>query len=448
MGSSARGERLGLATVARGLVTLVVVGVIVYAFATPANAYIQLFKPVVGSAPADPCAQEGIGRNGGLVVHTQPDPGKPSVARSVALLCGPRRSIPLSTLLADDQIWQYAMGKEGHTDTHMLQGGQESMPWNAAVTTKHHPFIKGPGGHASGFDPDQIDSQAIQKQMLDLLLEVLPDITAAAVECVLGALETDGEACLELLVTLGAVALIEAGIAAEGLFQVIAQFLERGRDMEQSDWFYWSEGPGFWNGFGDVGGNYINPSITLSDPFASHDSRIGVVFSNVALDQGPDFGLPAGRGRTTRGKHIYGAARNQTLVGSDREDFIKGGARNDVIHGHGGGDILLQGGTGNDRIYGGKGADNIDGYRGRDLLVGDPGNDNIVDVYGPTVVRAGSGRNLVNVHDGRGDDRVNCRGSIRNVVNADRRDRIDRSCRVGRSRVVRGGPRMRIGVGY
>ena len=91
------------------------------------------------------------------------------------------------------------------------------------------------------------------------------------------------------MATIGAVAIIEGGIVVAGLLQIVEQLLQRGPNMEHSDWFCWSDGTGFWNGFGDVGANFINPSIVLSDPFASHDSRIGVVFSNVALDQGPDF---------------------------------------------------------------------------------------------------------------------------------------------------------------
>ena len=249
------------------------------------------------------------------------------------------------------------------------------------------------------------------------------------------------------MATIGAVAIIEGGIVVAGLLQIVEQLLQRGPNMEHSDWFYWSDGTGFRNGFGDVGANFINPSIVLSDPFASHDSRIGVVFSNVALDQGPDFAFGVGPG-SVRGRTLFGSSRMRTLVGCNLDDFIRGGAGNEVIRGRGDSDLLLQGGKGNDRVYGGKGADNIDGYRGRDLLVGGPGNDDIIDMYGPTIVHAGSGRNIVNVRDGRGDDRVDCFGSRRNVISADRRDRIDRSCRGRGSRIVRGGRRMQIGFGY
>ncbi len=429
---------------------LLVAGAIACASATSAGAgYTQLFKPVFGPAAADPCEQMGIGTDGGIAVRTQPDTVVPSIKRFVAMVCGPRRSIPLSTLLVDDQIWQFTLGNGGHTATHMLAGGLDPAPWNASVSTKNYPYVKGPAGHAPGLDPAQLQADPVLiDSMLDLIKEQLtePGLGVAAVFCILGALESAGATCEDFLISAGIVVLVAAGFFIAELADLVARFIERGLDMEQSDWFYWSDGTGFWNGLGDVNPNFINPSIYLADPFSSHDARIGVVFSNVALDQGPDFGSSGGT--RVRGRHLYGSKRNQTLIGTKLEDFIEGGAGNDAIHGRGGNDILLQGGTGNDHVYGGKGADNIDGYRGRDLLVGGPGNDDIIDVYGPTTVHAGSGENLVNVRDGRADDRVDCIGSTRNIIQADRGDRIDRSCRVGKSRIIRNGRRMKIGVGY
>ena len=422
------------------------------ATAGSASAYTQLFRPFGGQPLPDPCADAASAPTGAWSFASSRIPGKPSLKRYVALLCGPRRALPASVLLSDDQIWQYALGRTGHTDTHMMRGGLASLPWKGALSTKSYPYDKGPSGHAPSFDPSQISTGQILEQMLEVLRAALadPGLQEDAVECVLGALESEGESCIALLADLGFIGVVEAGIAVQQLFQIVQQFLQSRVDMANSDWFYWSDGTGFWDGFGDVGADWINPSITLSDVFFRHESRIGVVFSNVALAQGPDFGLPGldRPGTRIRGRRLFGSSRGNRLTGTLREDFIEGGGGNDVIRGRGGNDILLQGGRGDDRIYAGAGADNIDGYRGRDLLDGGRGNDQILDLYGPTIVHAGGGTNLVIVRDGHGDDRVDCRGSTRNVVEVDRGDRVDRSCRRGRSRVVRGGPHLRVGAGY
>jgi hypothetical protein len=80
------------------------------------------------------------------------------------------------------------------------------------------------------------------------------------------------------------------------------------------------------------------------------------------------------------------------------------------------------------RSYGGPGKDRIYGGRGNDRLYGGPGKDWIGDHRGATTAFAGSGMNLVDVADGRGDDRVVCTPGTITGFFADRGDRIARSC--------------------
>jgi Ca2+-binding RTX toxin-like protein len=125
---------------------------------------------------------------------------------------------------------------------------------------------------------------------------------------------------------------------------------------------------------------------------------------------------------------IRGGPDDDRLDSGAGSDLIRGGAGNDVAHGGPGRDVT-QGGPGKDRIYGGRGSDLLHGNRGDDVLYGGLGKDRIVDHRGATTVFAGSGANLVDVADGRGDDRVVCAPGTITDFFADRRDRIARSCR-------------------
>jgi Ca2+-binding RTX toxin-like protein len=135
---------------------------------------------------------------------------------------------------------------------------------------------------------------------------------------------------------------------------------------------------------------------------------------------------------------IRGGPDDDRLDSGAGSDLIRGGAGNDVAHGGPGRDVT-QGGPGKDRIYGGRGSDLLHGNRGDDVLYGGLGKDRIVDHRGATTAYAGSGNNLVDVADGRGDDLVVCTpGTITDLL-ADRRDRLARSCheRVPQPRSVR-----------
>jgi hypothetical protein len=138
----------------------------------------------------------------------------------------------------------------------------------------------------------------------------------------------------------------------------------------------------------------------------------------------------------TRGVRIYGGAGpdlihgigvDQQLFGGPGNDLIYGGPGNDKIYG-GPGNDKIYGGRGNDKIYGGPGDDTIYGGRGRDTIYGGGGNDRIIALGGVSTVVTGSGRALVDVRDGQGNDRVICPPGGQTQVLADRGDRLSRGC--------------------
>jgi Ca2+-binding RTX toxin-like protein len=182
-------------------------------------------------------------------------------------------------------------------------------------------------------------------------------------------------------------------------------------------------------------------------------TRVGVLLSNVVLNQGPDFDLTkrgeaartGRRGRVeaaqtdpafrrlsalvrrmqrSHGFTRTGKRRDERLAGGRRDDYLFGARGDDRLFGRRGDDVLLQGAQGDDRIYGGPGNDNIDGYRGPDIAAGGPGNDQIVDLFGTATVYTGRGNDLVAVRDGRPGDTVVCRGAGRKRILADPGDRI------------------------
>jgi hypothetical protein len=127
---------------------------------------------------------------------------------------------------------------------------------------------------------------------------------------------------------------------------------------------------------------------------------------------------PAGR--------VSGAAGPDLIHGGTEPDQLRGGAGHDLIHGH----------AGQDQINGGPGRDLIHGGPGLDRLRGGPGRDRLIDDRGPTAVRAANGRDLIDVADGRGDDRVLCTAGSSARVVADVGDRVGDSCRVATARAV------------
>jgi Ca2+-binding RTX toxin-like protein len=86
----------------------------------------------------------------------------------------------------------------------------------------------------------------------------------------------------------------------------------------------------------------------------------------------------------------------------------------------------LEGTPERDSICGRGGADRIDARAGNDFVDAGSGDDTIIGGPGRDVITTGAGRDVVLVRDGRRDT-VDC-GSERDVVIADRLDRLDSTC--------------------
>ena len=151
-----------------------------------------------------------------------------------------------------------------------------------------------------------------------------------------------------------------------------------------------------------------------------------------SIDAGPgDDRLEGGNGKD----RMFGDAGKDNMRGNAGVDHMRGSSGNDVLRGHAGNDYL-SGGSNNDTVVGGSGRDSIIGDAGNDILRGDSGNDSITDAKGRNRVSGGSGNDRIRVVNGS-RDRVVC-GKGRDVVRADRSDRVGRSCeRVLRTRTTR-----------
>jgi hypothetical protein len=103
-----------------------------------------------------------------------------------------------------------------------------------------------------------------------------------------------------------------------------------------------------------------------------------------------------------------GTRRADRLVGTDTRDDLRGGGGNDRLFGKGD-DDKLDGGEGHDRLNGGGGVDSFDG---------------------------GSGNDIIYARDGSRDASIVC-GKGRDVVYADKADKVHRSC----EKVYRAGAR-------
>lgn len=133
---------------------------------------------------------------------------------------------------------------------------------------------------------------------------------------------------------------------------------------------------------------------------------------------------------------------NDVKKGTAWGDTIDGLAGSDTLDGLGGADCLiggpgddrLIGDEGNDRLDGGDGDDTLNGGSGADQIDGGAGNDRIVGGAGPDRIDAGAGNDTVNAVDGK-RDQVDCGSGRRDVIRADRGDKV-RNC----EKVVRAKP--------
>ena len=144
---------------------------------------------------------------------------------------------------------------------------------------------------------------------------------------------------------------------------------------------------------------------------------------------------------TPGGDRIFGLGGRDILNGVQGADCLFGGEGNDSVAGSTGQDLLqgdagndtLKGGSSADRLSGGGGRDRVLGAAGNDRLSGGAGNDSLDGGRGRNSYSAGSGNDSVNSANGRRET-VNCGSGRRDVVRADRSDRL-RGCE--RRRVVR-----------
>ena len=126
---------------------------------------------------------------------------------------------------------------------------------------------------------------------------------------------------------------------------------------------------------------------------------------------------------------------DRVRMGPGEDDLAFGENGKDVLDGEDGRDGLF-GGDGDDRLLGGRGSDELQGQGGKDVLVGGPGVDRIVGGPGDDRITPGRGRDD-NVFGDAGNDTIFLRdgerdvihcGKGRDVVQADRIDRVFRDC--------------------
>lgn len=141
---------------------------------------------------------------------------------------------------------------------------------------------------------------------------------------------------------------------------------------------------------------------------------------------------------------LRGTPGADTLNGRGGNDRLIGRAGRDVLLGKLGNDTLI-GGPGRDRLVGGSGNDRLSGGADSDRLVGGPGKDRLDGQAGNDIIIAGAGKDIIKARDGR-QDTINC-GTGRDVVIADRKDRVARNCEVVRRPAARPTPSPPAGGG-
>jgi len=147
--------------------------------------------------------------------------------------------------------------------------------------------------------------------------------------------------------------------------------------------------------------------VTVLENNAS--GAFGGVDSDIANNNGVDFGesqvitgsdtadnLAGNAGNDA----LYGEGGNDSLDGGAGEDFVNGGAGNDTLLGGEDADIVF-GGAGNDQITGGTGNDRLTGGEGSDTFIWTPGDDegfaNTVDTI--TDFQVGEGGDVLDLSD-------------------------------------------------
>jgi hypothetical protein len=359
---------------------------------------------------------------------------------------------------------------------HLLQGGADA-PFISRERLKAFPYLIGPEGQAVLYQ-HLMGSQILRNALVGAGVSFTSSIVLAFAVCKLGIVVTAGVSCAAAAFA-GIPAAAVAGIvgAISGVISgLIHNQLERVSAMASSAWdFHAPEGwKGWivWNGFGTIGHNYIDPSFgNLWVGGETPPFHIWAWFSAYPFAQGsnPDMrGSSASArasGRLTpadlnpdnlrtlhgeitpngpdhivqikaAGRRVHYKTGDNVIVGTGpREDLI-GGSGNDVLaalgprdrlYGGAGHDELIAFGRG-DRLYGGRGFNELEAAGRDDLLDGTQGDDTLISDVGSTTVMAGRIAR-VDVQNRRSTDTVICPRVNRDIVLADRGDRVSRSCR-------------------
>jgi Ca2+-binding RTX toxin-like protein len=173
--------------------------------------------------------------------------------------------------------------------------------------------------------------------------------------------------------------------------------------------------------------------ISGHDPVDCHQASDCELHQPDTINCGPGFDIVDGDERDVVDPDCELVARNDVILGTAGADRIAGFRQGLTIRGGAGDDVLS--GLGYDVLAGGSGDDYLRGSAGQDLLTGGSGRDRLVGAGGKDRIRGGPGRDFVSgggandrieVRDGERDT-VSC-GSGKDVVKADERDRIARSC--------------------
>jgi Ca2+-binding RTX toxin-like protein len=151
------------------------------------------------------------------------------------------------------------------------------------------------------------------------------------------------------------------------------------------------------------------------------DCEVVIRRDNVARLTADDDHFAAARPGLT----IFGLGGDDDIAAGGAQS-VSGGSGNDRIKLGSALDITANGDSGNDRIYGLVGRDHINGGAGNDKLYGERSNDRIDGGPGRDGIDAGQGDDVIRVRDGA-VDRVHC-SSGRDVVVADRKDKVSRDC--------------------
>jgi Tol biopolymer transport system component len=128
------------------------------------------------------------------------------------------------------------------------------------------------------------------------------------------------------------------------------------------------------------------------------------------------------------------------IFGTDGVDLLRGSVDDDLVYALAGND-RIETSYGSDRVLGGEGNDLVNGGQAPDIIMGGPGNDRLRGEMGADTLIGGPGRDSLS--GGHGIDRIKARdgeadritcGSHKDIVLADRRDRVARGCEVVRRR--------------